>query len=52
MTQHRTSSVSGIEAYPDSEPTPGRLALVNHPILHSVRVRNHMAAEGIDETNY
>lgn len=47
MTQKRTDHRGGIEYYAE-EASVGALTLLNHPILHAIKVRNHMRAEGID----
>lgn len=39
---------SDIDYYASSDVTAGALALLNHPVVHSVRVLNHRRAEGID----
>ena len=49
MGERTTKSTRGIEYYAEQGVTAGSLALLHHPVLHSVRIRNHMAAEGIDE---
>ena len=49
MGEHVTRAERGIDYYAERGVTAGSLALLGHPILHSVRIRNHMAAEGIGE---
>lgn len=48
MTQKRADRCGDVEYYAE-DATVGALTLLNHPILHAVRVRNHMRAEGIDD---
>ena len=49
MSQKGGTTTRGIERYPDpGDIRPTRLALAGHSILQSVRVRNHVVAEGID----
>lgn len=47
MTPKRADYGDGIEYYAE-DASVGALTLLNHPILHAIRVRNHMWAEGID----
>lgn len=47
MTQKPVDHRGGIEYYAE-DASVGAMTLLNHPILHAVRVRNHMRAEGID----
>lgn len=47
MTQKRADRRGGIEYYAE-DVSVGALTLLNHPILHAAKVRNHMRAEGID----
>jgi hypothetical protein len=51
MGDRTTESTRGIEYYAEQGVTAGSLALLHHPVLHSVRIRNHMAAEGMGEWN-
>lgn len=48
MHKPRTETGSDIDYYASSDVTAGALALLNHPVVHSVRVMNHRRAEGID----
>lgn len=50
MSQKGAITTRGIERYPDpGDVRPTWLALAGHPVLQSVRVRNHVLAEGIEE---
>ncbi len=44
---YRSEGAGGLDYYADSGVTPGALTLINHPIVHGVRIRNHMIAEGM-----
>lgn len=50
MTQKRADRGGDTEYYAD-DVSVGALTLLNHPILHAIRVRNHMRAEGIDDAD-
>lgn len=50
MSQKGAFTTRSIDRYPDLEEIrPAWLALTGHPVLQSVRIRNHRLAEGIDE---
>lgn len=49
MGERITEADRGIDYDAERGVTAGSLALVGHPIVHSVRIGNHMAAEGIGE---
>lgn len=50
MSQKGAFTARSIDRYPDAEELrPTWLALTGHPLLQSVRIRNHLLAEGIDE---
>lgn len=49
MSEKGAISARGIDRYPETDVRPMRLALAGHPVLQSIRVRNHLLAEGIDE---
>ena len=50
MSEKGASTTRSIDRYPDAdELRPAWLALTGHPLLQSVRIRNHLLAEGIDE---
>jgi hypothetical protein len=48
MHKSRAETGSDIDYYASSDVTAGALALLQHPVVHSVRVMNHRRAEGID----
>lgn len=49
MSRKGAITTRGIDRYPDADDVrPTRLALAGHSVLQSVRVRNHVLAEGID----
>lgn len=48
MHNSRAETGSDIDYYASSDVTAGALALLQHPVIHSVRVMNHRRAEGID----
>ena len=49
MSEKGAITTQGIDRYPDADDIrPTRLALAGHPVLQSVRVRNHVLTEGID----
>ena len=49
MSEKGAITTRGIDRYPEAdEIRPTWLALAGHPALQSVRVRNHVLAEGID----
>lgn len=47
MTGKPVDRRGGIEYYAE-DVSVGALTLLNHPVLHAIKVRNHMCAEGID----
>lgn len=47
MHKSRGQTETDIDAYAGDDVTVGRLALLHHPVVHSVRVLNHRRAEGI-----
>ncbi|MFT4884418.1 MAG: hypothetical protein ACI8U4_001934 [Natronomonas sp.] len=47
MNKPRGQTGTDIDSYAGSDVTAGRLALLHHPVVHSVRVLNHRRAEGI-----
>lgn len=50
MSEKGAITTRSIDRYPDAEELrPAWLALSGHPLLQSVRIRNHRLAEGIDE---
>lgn len=48
MHKSRAETGSDIDYYASSDVTAGALALLQHPVVHSVRLMNHRRAEGID----
>jgi hypothetical protein len=48
MHKTRGETESDIDYYAGSNVTAGALALLQHPVIHSVRLSNHRFAEGID----
>lgn len=48
MHKSRAETGSDIDYYASSDVTAGALALLQHPVVHSVRVMNHRRAEGIN----
>lgn len=47
MLGNASPSAPNVDYYAESHVTLASLTLLNHPLLHSVKIRNHMAAEGI-----
>ncbi|MEF8807826.1 hypothetical protein [Natronomonas sp.] len=47
MRKSRGQTGTDIDSYAGADVTAGRLALLHHPVVHSVRVLNHRRAEGI-----
>jgi hypothetical protein len=47
MRKSRGQTGTDIDSYAGEDVTVGRLALLHHPVVHSVRVLNHRRAEGI-----
>jgi hypothetical protein len=47
MRKPRGQTGTDIDSYAGADVTAGRLALLHHPVVHSVRVLNHRRAEGI-----
>lgn len=48
MHKPRPEAGPDIDYYASSDVTAGALALLHHPVIHSVRVMNHRRAEGIE----
>ncbi|WP_336133991.1 hypothetical protein [Natronomonas amylolytica] len=47
MRKSRGQTGTDIDSYAGADVTAGRLALLHHPVVHSIRVLNHRRAEGI-----